>query len=237
MEEVLKKLGLESKEIKVYLALLRSGKSSVRKIKNEVKIERTHIYKILERLQDKNYVTSVIENKTKQYIPIGPEKILHDLKNTEDELRNIIPQLNSLSLNKPREETKIIVYRGKEGLKRLGEELLSSAKEYLVMGEQGRLQEVLPVYSRQFMKKIENRDIKEKVLAKEGAEIIRSKNTSLRYVPREYNFPVSTVIFGDKVINIIWDEPLAIMIGSKEVAESYKNQFKALWEVSKELPD
>ena len=54
MEDVLKKLGLENKEIKVYLALLTLGKSPVEKIKKETKIERTHIYKILERLQDKN---------------------------------------------------------------------------------------------------------------------------------------------------------------------------------------
>lgn len=232
MEDVLKKLGLENKEIKVYLALLKSRKSPVEKIKKETKIERTHIYKILERLQDKNFVTSVIENKTKQFIPIEPKELLRDMKRTEDELRTIIPQLTALSSKKAKEEIKIVVYRGKEGLKRLGEELLSTTKEYLVMGEQGKLQEILPIYSRQFMKKIEERGIKEKVLAKKGMKVIKSKNTSLRYVPKEFNFPTSTVIFENNVVIVVWSEPLAIIIESEEVAESYKNQFKALWKVS-----
>ncbi len=233
MEDVLKKIGLENKEIQVYLALLKLGKSPVEKIKKETKIERTHIYKILERLQDKNFVTSVIENKTKQFIPTEPDKLLQDLKRTEDELKSILPKLTSLSLGKPQEEMKIVVYRGKDGLKKLGEELLLSTKKYLVMGEQGKLQEVLPIYSQQFMKKIEESGIKEKVLAKKGMNVIKSKNTSLRYVPKEFNFPTTTVIFENKVAIVIWSEPSAILIKSEEIAESYISQFKALWKVSK----
>jgi sugar-specific transcriptional regulator TrmB len=233
MEEILKKLGLENKEIKVYLALLKLGKCTVEKIKNETRIERTHIYKILERLQDKNFATSLIENRTKHFIATEPDKLLQGLKNTGEELKGIIPQLTALPSIKPKEEIKITVYRGKDGLKRLGEELLSTTKEYLVMGEQGRLQEVLPIYSEQFMKKLEEKGVKEKVLAKKGMKVIKSTNTSIRYVSKEFNFPTSTVMYNNNVVIVIWSEPLAIRIESDEVAESYRSQFNALWNISK----
>jgi len=78
---------LEENKIKIetYLTLLKLEKSPIEKIKKETKIERTHIYKVLERLQDKNFVTSVIENKTKQFILIDPKKLLQDIKRIENE--------------------------------------------------------------------------------------------------------------------------------------------------------
>ena len=229
MRGVFNKLGLENKEVDVYLALLKLGKSNVDNIKKDTGIERTHIYKILERLQDKNFVTQIYENKLKNFIPVNPENVLLNLKNTENDFKEIIPVLNNLCLKNPKEEIKITILRGKEGLKNLGEELLSTTKEYFVMGEQGRLEEVLPIYSHQFIKKLEKKGIKEKVLAKKGMKILRSKNTSVKYVSKNINFPTSTVIFNKKVAIIIWSEPLAIIIQSEEVAESYKKYFKMLW--------
>lgn len=233
MKEVLKKLGLENKEIVIYLSLLKLGKSNVNDIKKETNIERTNIYKILERLETKNFVTSIAENKTKKFIPAEPKRLVEEIKRTEKELSNILPQLSALSSGKPKEEIEIEIYRGKEGMKKIGEELILNTKEYLVMGEQGKLQETLPIHSYQFMKKIEEKKIKEKVLARKGMKIIKSKNTSIRYVPETFNFPTSTIIFNDCIVIVIWSEPLAIKITSKEVAESYRNQFNVLWNLSK----
>lgn len=233
MKDVLIEMGLGEKEVQIYLALVKLGNSSVDGIKKETKIERTNIYKILERLEDKNFVSSLYENKIKKFSPISPEKLLHNLKNTEEKLKDIIPKLNSLS-RKPKEElSNIFVYRGKDGFRKLGEEILSNEKEYLVLGEQGRLEEIFPIYSHQFMKKLEINKIKEKVLVEYGKKVVSSKNTMMKVAPKGIKFPSTTVILEKSVVLVIWSELVAILIESKEVASSYRSQFESLWKISK----
>ncbi|MBW3014805.1 hypothetical protein KY330_00115 [Candidatus Woesearchaeota archaeon] len=227
--EVLKKLGLDEKEIKVYLALIKVGRAAVDLIKRETGIERTHIYKILERLEDKNFATSVVENGVKIFTPTSPEKLLYDLKNTERELKMMIPQLVSFG---QKENVRVSIYRGKEGLKKVAEYALMSADEYLVLGDQGKFQEIMPIFSKQLMKRLEEGGVKEKVLVEHGKKVVKSKNTSLRYVPKGYKFPSTTVVFADNVLIIIWSQPFGILIESKELADSYRAQFNALWKIS-----
>ena len=231
--KIFQKLGLDNKEAIIYLALLKLGKTTVEKIKKETKIERTHIYKILERLIDKNFVTSVIENKTNHFIANNPRDLLAELKRTENELSLLLPKLEGLSKIE-NDETKIKVYRGTEGMIKLGEELMQNPEDYIVFGEQGLLQEILPIYSEQFMKKIENSKIKERVLAKEGIKVINSKNSKIRFLPKQFSFPTSTIIFRNLTIIAIWSEPLLISIENKEVSDSYRAYFEILWKISKE---
>ena len=52
----------------------------------------------------------------------------------------------------------------------------------------------------------------------------------IRYLPGEYTFPSSTVVYEDKVLIIMWShQPIAILIRGKEVSESYKQYFEMLW--------
>lgn len=233
MKETLMKLGLGNKEVDVYIALLKLQKTGVEQIKKETKIERTHIYKILERLQDKNFATEIIENKTKKFIPLPPEEILYDLKETEQRFKDILPKLKAITQEKPKEETKITVYRRKEGLRKLAEEILSTTKEYLVIGEQGQFQEIFPYFSKQFLKRIQKQGIKERVIAKKGMNVIKAQNTTIKYAPKQYDFLTTTIIYNNNVITIIWSEPVAIKITNKELASSHKNQFEAIWKIAK----
>lgn len=230
--KIFQKLGLDSKEAEVYLALLKLGKTTVEKIKKETKIERTHIYKILERLTDKNFVTSIIENKTNHFIANSPKDLLIELKRTEKELSLLLPKLEGLSKSK-NEETKVKIYRGKDGMIKLGEELIQNPKDYIVFGEQGKLEEVLPIYSEQFMKKIKEVKIKERVLVREGIKVITSKNSDIRFLPKEFDFPTSIVVFGNLTIIVVWSEPIAISIENNEVSSSYKAYFEILWKIAK----
>jgi sugar-specific transcriptional regulator TrmB len=231
--QIFKKLGLDDKEIEVYLALLKLGKTTAEKIKKETKIERTHIYKILERLADKNLITTIIENKTKHFIANSPKDLLLELKKTEKELSTLLPKLESLSQQVKYEETEVKIYRGKEGLEKLGEEFIQDLHDYIVFGEQGILQKLLPIYFEQFLKKIEEKKIKERVLVKEGIKTIKTRYSEIKYLPKEFDFPTSIIVSNNSTIIAIWSEPLLISICNKEVADSYKNYFEILWKIAK----
>ena len=57
----------------------------------------------------------------------------------------------------------------------------------------------------------------------------------IRYLPEKYSGPAATNIYGDKVAIILWskENPLAIVIKNKEIAESYKKFFELMWRISK----
>jgi len=65
-------------------------------------------------------------------------------------------------------------------------------------------------------------------------KILKSKNSFVRYLPKDYFSPISTVIYGNKVALIIWSEPYyAFLIENKEVADSFKSYFNLLWNGAK----
>ena len=69
-------IGLTKREIKVYLALLELGSTTVGNILDKTRIPSSKIYEILRRLQDKGLVSYVkIENK-RHYQAADPNSIL-----------------------------------------------------------------------------------------------------------------------------------------------------------------
>jgi sugar-specific transcriptional regulator TrmB len=127
-KEVLKELGLSDGETKVYLALLKLGPSTVNKITKITEQHRTTIYDFLEKLLNKGLVNYVIKNNVKYYKATHPNKLMDLLKEKEDNLKNIMPSLIDLSKFQ-KEEVKVEVYKGKEGLKTVMLDVIRSGKE------------------------------------------------------------------------------------------------------------
>ncbi|MFA5797130.1 MAG: helix-turn-helix domain-containing protein [Candidatus Woesearchaeota archaeon] len=234
MDEVFAQLGLSAKETKIYLALVKLGSSSVEELKKETKIERTHIYKILERLRDKNFVNTVKDGRTLKFSPVSPRTLIYELEKQTREFKTLLPQLETLAITAKRTETPISVYRGIEGFKRLGEEVLATAKRYCIIGDAGQLTELMPIYSKQFVKRVECKKIRERILVEYGKKIITSQTTKVRYLPQGLTFPSTTIILPSTILIINWSEPVAIRIDSQEIATAYKNQFEALWKNAKQ---
>lgn len=230
---VLIELGLERKEVKIYLILLKLQQATVTRISEETRIERTLCYSVINKLLDKGLVSYAVQNNVKYFKAAPPEKLMEDLKETQEELQKILPHLIGLS-KLGREKTRAEIYQGKEGMKTVIKDIIREKKDYIVFGEEGRFQETLPIYSLQFIRRIEEEGIKERVLVKEGMEVIKSKNSEFRYIPKEYLSPSSTVVYGNKVAIVVWSEPfLTILIGNKEVADSYRGYFEMLWRMVK----
>ena len=57
----------------------------------------------------------------------------------------------------------------------------------------------------------------------------------MRFNANVYDTPATTWIYGDKTAIIVWsDQPIATLIRSKDVADSYRQFFDILWNSSKE---
>ncbi len=235
LAKLLQNLGLEEKECKVYLVLLQLGETTATKISEKTNLDRTLIYQLANKLIEKGLVSYIIKNNVKYFSSANPKKLLQDLKEKELQLQEAMPELVSLAKTKE-EETKVEVFKGKEGLKTVLKNILREGKDYLVFGEEGKFQEALPVYIHQFLLQIVKKKMHEKVLVREDLRgiALKSKNSEFRYLPKEYLSPVTIAVYGNKVANLIWTAPYyAILIENKEVSDSLRSQFNALWKLSR----
>ncbi len=142
---IFKKLGLNDKEIKIYLKLLEYGAISVRGLAELTNLNRGTVYDVLKKLQDLGIVSYYHQQTKQRFVAEEPEKMIklvndkeEELNNTKKKLESIIPELKSLQgkgENKP--TTKF--YEGKPGIKLIMEDVLLSMfkkkegrKEYYV---------------------------------------------------------------------------------------------------------
>jgi|SRR3989344_2610016 len=238
--EKLKEIGLNDKEIKVYIGLLQLGDSLVSEIANKTKINRSLLYTILTNLSDKGIVTYIIKNNIRYYRAAEPEKILSMLKEREKFFESLLPELKDL--HKPKTKKPVVeILEGKEGIKTILNDVLKIKKEWYAFNIPGKGPEVLGPKAEAFEKERQKLRITLKVICvkteegiKRGKQFSKMKHTFVKYTPKSYESPASNWIYGDRIVIIFWymEFPFAIRIIDKNLAESYKNHFKALWEFS-----
>lgn len=247
LESALQKIGLTKGEIKVYLALLELGASTTWGITKKSGVSGSKVYEVLYRLQAKGLVTSVIKNGVKQFEAASPERIMTYLDEKHDEIekekftiQKIIPDL--ILRQQTTEKTLAKIFTGFEGLKTANEDIINTLKqgeEWLSMGltQQPKAWEI---YFTKRQKTRAKKGIKHKHLLNEKYKSLyeqrkRLFHTQFRFLPKKFEMPTSTEIYDAKVLILILLEksPIAIMIESKAVSESFRRYFYALWKSAK----
>src|SRR3989344_1841487 len=235
--EIIKELGLTNTEIKVYLALFKIGLSLASKISKEAQTERAVTYHILHKLISKGIVSYVIKENRKYFSATDPEKLLDILKNKEEAVRELIPQLKALKLP-IKEEPIIEVYKGIEGLKTVLNDILDERKDYYMIGYTGEASKRGKYWFTHWMRRRIKMKIKRNILFPDdwkGKKETMFPLTKKRFLPKGYVTPVSTFMYGiDKVLIFLptEDDFTGIIIKSKEVWKAYRNTFDILWKIS-----
>ena len=75
-EKVFRDLGFSEREIKVYLALLELGSTTVGPVAAKTRLQHSKVYQTIEKLIDKGLVTFVLKSKTKYFQAEEPKQIL-----------------------------------------------------------------------------------------------------------------------------------------------------------------
>ena len=184
IELELRKLGLSEKEVRVYLAGLELGPSSVQKIAKKAKITRPTTYEIIKTLEEKGLFTETKQKKKRLFVAQSPERILGVMRiqkrEIEEKEREFIRVIAALESKYSKEKEGAEVFKGREGLKALEEILsFSSTPEILVINSK-----ILPI-SRQKREKIY-----QKIKKRLGEIVVKEFNAK---------FEGSLIIF-DKII-------------------------------------
>jgi sugar-specific transcriptional regulator TrmB len=139
-EELLKECGLTTNEAKVYLTLLRVGKSSSGRIISESKISGGKVYETLDKLIAKGLIKTFIENNIKQFVANDPKMLISYIKDKKDELskkeeslRKLIPKLTAFGKNPDTFET-VALLKGTKAIGSLAQHCLSNAENIRIMG-------------------------------------------------------------------------------------------------------
>ena len=93
IKKVLENMGFSPNEIKVYLALNNHGSSKAGKISKIAQIDRSSCYNSLKTLIEKGLVSYVSIGKIKWFQATGPRKLLDYLKEQEEDVKGILPEL------------------------------------------------------------------------------------------------------------------------------------------------
>lgn len=243
IEPTLKRIGLDDKQVAVYLALLRLGPSPVRKIALEAKVNRGTTYDILKGLMRLGLVSYYHQDKHMYFVCEDPGALVSvvaekrkELQRIDGELQNIIPELRSF-LDRGTEKPVVKYYEGYRGVRSILEDVvktvadLGAPKEYVIYSSST----IRPFLYQAFPDYTENRiakGIRVKAIAiGEGGEL---KGLDQRkWLSKDEGVPTYTLIYGNKVAMISVDakrNPLGVLIEDPAIATTQQLIFRRLWD-------
>lgn len=240
--KILYDLGFSEREIKVYIALLEIGETTVGPIASKTRLQHSKVYQTLEKLIDRGLLAFVIKSKTKYFQALPPKRIHSLLKEKERRFLEILPSLNAKK-HQAQSPQSARVYEGYPAIKAMFDTIIDDLNHksyYYVFAfkeEYGSSQAaslfLRNIHLRLSQKKVDDRLIAhqsiKKVLLENYAKILRMQ---VRFT--HLNIPFGLMIINNKVINWVWSKrPTAIEIESEQIAKRYKEFFLDIWKNTK----
>lgn len=249
LDKILQKLGLSSKEARVYLAALELGAAPVQQIAKKATVNRPTTYVILESLMKKGLATSVERGKKVLFTAEPPEQLERLLARQQDEIEEkrqdllkILPELEAifnLSENRPR----VKFYEGKEGIIAAGQDFLNNIEPRIIIYSFTPLDEILRVFpefdkinpKERMERRLPTRVIYTNFSGRLKDADSRKEMRETRFIPKD-KFPFYTAlsIVPNMKINLTTykDRLLAVNIDSPEIANSLKAIWDLAWEAA-----
>ena len=89
----------------------------------------------------------------------------------------------------------------------------------------------MPFYYEHFKKECIKRKLKANFIIMKPLSKLASKNVNAKHFPKYFDTFVEVNVFDDKTLIFFWkEEPEAIEITSKNVADSFRNYHQFFWE-------
>ncbi|MCK9379208.1 MAG: MarR family transcriptional regulator [Candidatus Moranbacteria bacterium] len=245
LEKDLQSIGLEEKEAKIYLAALELGSTNIQDLAEKADIKRSTVYEILKKLEPMGLITESIKGKRKTYIASGPEKLKKNIKEKEQLLNHILPELKSLN-NTGNIKPKITYYEGRDGLRQIYNLALETTTKKVDWVSPIRA--VMDTVGEKFLEEYIEKRAKEKYWIR-SIQITEQQVDTYKYLdPTTFDKTYRRVKFSPPGLDIpntmaIWDNKVAVIstrkegfgfiIESADYTRSMKVFYDLLWNASK----
>lgn len=231
--QTLQNLGMEEQEVKTYLALLDLGESTATSLAERTGLGRVHMYQIVNWLIEKGLASYIIKNNVKYFSASAPEILLKDLHQKEQDLQKILPELKGRQMTSVL-ETKIEVYRSREGVNTILKIIIKDKKPYCILGGAQEACSLFKIENMRFIKQSEKLKLHGRILARKKDSFFVGRSEDYRFIPENLISSTTQMIWGNKTAIFIWSEPYyAILIDNKEVTRSNLITFNYLWRQGK----
>lgn len=231
---MLERLGLDKKEEKVYMALLRLADAPAARIAKEAGLKRTSAYHTLENLVRMGLVATYEHRGVQRYAAESPSKLKSYFEEKLILVERIIPFLQKEAA-KDVKRINIRFFEGEAGLRNMsGEALEAKEKKILTLGSSKTLLKFLGG-KHGFGERRRKKGVLMKSLRFPGDE--KSTNPKLhqaKYLPETFQFPGYIQIFDNKVGIFLFEGAESAGAGFSITSDAFSKMarsiFESLWE-------
>jgi DNA-binding MarR family transcriptional regulator len=252
LKEFFQNLGLSEEEIKICLTLGQYGTLSILELSRKSGINRTRAYRLVDSLNKKGITDEIIDTHSRKIKLVDPHSLDLHIRSHEEKsysLRNKFPLVLNLLTSASaafQPGTKVLFYRGKEGVRQQVWNTLRTEKTCLGFTYRN-LDEIIGGYYLKWFEEFVKRNLlfrdiysdsyleSLKPLSKSG-EICYPENFISRYVPSDVldiNHQVD--IYNDVTSYYNWfeGEIFGVEIYNDKIAAMQKQMFEIIWKISK----
>jgi sugar-specific transcriptional regulator TrmB len=246
IDQVLKKIGLSDKEITIYKTSLRMGSQAASVIADHSGINRPTVYDIFQSLIKKGLASKTQKGATTYFQILDPKNLLSYLDRDRDEyirkteknkkeIEEILPAIQSLE-NPNSTKPKMQFFEGEKGMREAYEETLKSSEPIRAFANVEEMHKGLPNFFPEYYKRRKEENISIRAICPDNKMSMERKKHDKEEIRQmklidkgKYSFSPEMDIFDDKVLIASWQEKMAIIIQSKEIADLQKKMYDLLW--------
>jgi len=239
IQPVLEQFGLKPREIKVYLACLELGLTSVLEIAKKTSLKRPTVYDILEVLKSKGLVSQSVKGKKRFFFAEEPEKLTKLIEEKRVMLEQIMPALKSMH-NVAGSKPVIRYYEGQDGLRQVYRDTLNYQGELVAFVTENIIQKLGKRFADEYIQKRKKAKITVRVIGPDTDEIKEYKKTDRQYLKKtrmvdqkKFPFTIEMNVYGNKLAFMSFKEEMGIIIESNEIANNMKLLFELAWQGTK----
>jgi sugar-specific transcriptional regulator TrmB len=231
----LESFGIPYKEAKILYACMKSKGVRASDIAKKTDVERTNVYKILEKLIAKGLVTTYKSDNVTKYRSLDPETLLELLKNNVKEFEknlSVFKKFYSNETNSPQVE----LFSGRVAVKRVLISIVNKNQPYYVFGgiEQAYRQNYFENIPAGLLAK--EMKVKGKIILSPNEKLVILSNEEYKISQNPLPKNICTIITKDFVAILNWGEYCnAILITDKKISKDYLILFESLWKQAQKI--
>ncbi|MDD5463848.1 MAG: helix-turn-helix domain-containing protein [Candidatus Moranbacteria bacterium] len=234
----LERIGLNQKEVSVYLAALELGEANIQQIAKKSGVKRTTAYDIIESLKKKGLINQSVRGKKILFSASDPRKLEDEVDEQKHILKRIMPQLLSMA-NALDSKPKVSFFEGYDGIKDVYKDTLHYGDSELLAWVSDDAVAAFDVdfldkvyLPKRVEKKIWVRAIAPDVEEMRGYKEVDEKSLRKTRLADAQIFPMRVEInlYGkNKIAVMSFEEKFGMIIESQKIFETLQSIFEMNW--------
>ncbi len=239
IEEALKTLGLNDKQVAVYAALLQLGQSTAYRVAVKSGLKKPTTYVILDELIEKGLVLKVSQMKTQHYVARTPEEAFARASHELSQARAFLPEILAMAKGK-KNKVSALYFEGTEGMKQMLEYRFKEHAGEEMLGfwatDKNASPELTEYFKEEYPKKMQRHSIRMRGLAPADEQLEGYRQTDQAYgrnikqiSTKDYSSEVAITVTGDLVRIEDYKNLQGMAIENEDVAKALRQIFEMVW--------